>query len=1109
MKRPKILLFVLAICFSGITMQAQTIERNKQDNTITSITFAGNTAPEASDLEALVRKYMQLDNNYSLEQKFRNEQKDGSVITRYNLLYDNIKIQHASVSIIVRDDKVRFVTANMFVSAAMPPAATGISEEQALQKATDLVGAKQYMWEIDKSLAKPIGELVYVQDFRQEELQRKLHLAYKFDVYANEPLSRDKIYVDANTGDILLRSPVIKHVTASGASLYSGSVVFDAANTGTNQYELYDSNRLVITYDLQGSTNLLNGVPVTSSTTSFSKSAAIDAHWGATMVYDYWMNEHNRASYDGLGTELYSFVNYFFGYNNAFWNGTSMVYGSGAGMFPSGFDPLTSLDVCAHEVGHGVCEYTSGLEYNRESGAMNEGFSDIWGAVIENYADPNKQMWSMGEEIGKRPLRSMREPNLFNDPNTHGGTHWVTVAGCNPSGGNDYCGVHTNSGVLNKWFYLLTDGGRGTNDNNDFYEVAGIGVEKAAKIAYGTEQVLSSTATYADCRTASIGVATTLYGNCSRELEALIRAWHAVGVGNAFVPCSPQVGFSLDDTTISRTGITGACPAAKTISIPLRITGNAPSGGNASVAITGTGSAVSGVDYNIVNSPLTFNGGSTATQMAQVSIFDIGDVSGDKELVLHFTITQNGSNLSKSYTYDSCIVKITGTQTAPDTGGTRKWKVNNGDVVTKAVTPFFSRNRNSRLNFIITAQELLAAGVKPNEAINGIEFNVKQKNSAQAFSGFTLKIGTTNLADHTGGIPSVSTQYYSGNYTTQAGWNTIPFSSQLIWNGTDNLVFETCFANGTAGTENDYIEAIGTDKLVSAVAYSDGGSGGCSLPFSGNNAFFSGVSKPVIRVLQTAQATLVEKNITASKEWNVQSGQDIYFLNDTTNKLIANVATPANDLGCVKAEITQMGSGFTALPAPFSSNTRSRKEFALSATQNQATTAHTLTLYFDTSEYAGGLNIKMIATSATHDSLMNKYNTTMISPLMTKGKNAYAFKANVTGVSPRYFLIDGSITLPDTVTSVNEMNNSVGKIRVVNNPFVDKIYLEHSLQETTTALISLYDITGKQVIYVERELIPGNNRIAVDLSATLLVPGNYILQVITEEDVLTQKMLKQ
>lgn len=214
-----------------------------------------------------------------------------------------------------------------------------------------------------------------------------------------------------------------------------------------------------------------------------------------------------------------------------------MTYGDGSSV--NGNLPLTALDVCGHEITHGLTSKTANLAYQKESGALNEGFSDIFGNSIEVWARPTKNSWKLGEDFNY-VIRDMANPNAYKQPDTYLGTYWVNVVGCTPtsgSTGNDQCGVHTNSGVLNYWYYLLTTGGSGTNDKGFAYNVAGIGVDKAAAIAYRTlTTYLTSSSTYLDARMLSLQAASDLYGAGSVEVTQTTNAWDAVGVGGGTSP---------------------------------------------------------------------------------------------------------------------------------------------------------------------------------------------------------------------------------------------------------------------------------------------------------------------------------------------------------------------------------------------------------------------------------------------------------------------------------------------------------------------------------------------------------------------------------------------
>lgn len=201
----------------------------------------------------------------------------------------------------------------------------------------------------------------------------------------------------------------------------------------------------------------------------------------------------------------------------------SYDYGDGDGV---NYGPVISLDVVGHEITHGVTEYSANLAYSYESGALNESFSDIFGESIEKFATGTND-WLMGADLGT-PFRSMSNPKDYYQPDTYKGSGWST-------GSSDNGGVHTNSGVQNHWFYLLSVGGSGSNDNGNSYNFSGIGMTKAYKIAYRNLTVyLSSNSDYYDARSGAIQAARDLYGNDSNEEAAVTNAWYAVGVGNSY-----------------------------------------------------------------------------------------------------------------------------------------------------------------------------------------------------------------------------------------------------------------------------------------------------------------------------------------------------------------------------------------------------------------------------------------------------------------------------------------------------------------------------------------------------------------------------------------------
>jgi hypothetical protein len=188
------------------------------------------------------------------------------------------------------------------------------------------------------------------------------------------------------------------------------------------------------------------------------------------------------------------------------------------------------------EFTNGVVDYTSDLIYRNESGVLNESFCDIFGSCIEYFATPNQFDWLIGEEFVNDGIRSMSNPKSQSDPDTYHGQNWEF-------GNFDNGGVHINSGVQNKWFYLLAEGGSGTNDNGDNYSVEGLGMDTAATIAfYNLRYYLNNSSGFDEARWGAIQAAIELYGHGSPAIKSVMDAWYAVGLG--FPSSDYDVGIS-------------------------------------------------------------------------------------------------------------------------------------------------------------------------------------------------------------------------------------------------------------------------------------------------------------------------------------------------------------------------------------------------------------------------------------------------------------------------------------------------------------------------------------------------------------------------------------
>lgn len=501
---------------------------------------------------------------------YKQEKDDlGFTHTRYKQYYKNIPVEGGEYIAHQKAGKLDCIN-GVFLSIKELAVTPSLTESQALEKALSFVGAKKYMWENKEEVANirealedptinydPKGTLViYPKNFEVSD-NGDFRLAYKFNIYAYEPESRADIFVDAKTGEIIGRHEGIHTADTPGKAhtKYSGEQTITVDKVSSTSYRLRETGRPsggIATYNAQKASETNPTYPSTDFTdddndwNNFNANydeVATDAHWATEMTWDYFKKIHGRDSYNGTGGKLVNYIHCGTNWFNANWNGQFMRYGDGSiGM------PLTAIDIGAHEMSHGVTQNTANLTYQGESGALNESFSDIFGTCVEFMAKPTKADWLIGGDIGA--LRSMQHPKANGNPDTYKGKFWKSTSDMSSTGDNG--GVHTNSGVQNHWFFILTVGATGVNDNNTPYSVKGIGMQKAEKIAFRTlANYLTSSSNYAAARVNSLKAATDLFpGNCTPEYIATALAWDAVGVtGNFTCNIAPIAGFNASRTS--------------------------------------------------------------------------------------------------------------------------------------------------------------------------------------------------------------------------------------------------------------------------------------------------------------------------------------------------------------------------------------------------------------------------------------------------------------------------------------------------------------------------------------------------------------------------------
>lgn len=400
----------------------------------------------------------------------------------------------------------------------------------------------------------PVPELIFAVDTMKNMTAlidgSRYRLAYRFQVVTLDPYAVDIYYLDANSGDII-RVATQMHSDGPAEVYGYGSKVIDTEWRGFPHYNhrLFadDATRQIHTKKKEGTSGTMNWSGTSSVTDS-------DDDWGSTYLtettthyfmtraWDFYKERFGRIGVDNLNSEIR--VRTQWSIPNALYVGGVATPFIMFGQSETGWDLGMDASIVGHEYTHGVTYYTSQLGLNYESGALNESYSDIFGIVIHATSlDNGSTDWILGNSISSGVTRSLVNPNSMGAsqfqlisgecisqgiglPDTYLGDFWY-------DGDCDAGGVHVNNGVQNYWYYLLSAGGSGVNDDGDIYNIGGIGMLKSSHIAYyALTSILQSSAQYADSRLATIEAAKILYGECSIEHQQTINAWYAVGLGN-------------------------------------------------------------------------------------------------------------------------------------------------------------------------------------------------------------------------------------------------------------------------------------------------------------------------------------------------------------------------------------------------------------------------------------------------------------------------------------------------------------------------------------------------------------------------------------------------
>ncbi len=440
--------------------------------------------------------------------------KNGYTHFKYQQYHAGLPIFGSRYMLHEKDGKVKTATGHYRPQVSMS-ATPSINVATAVALAQRDMQAKTYS---DKE-TEPI--LCFI-DPAFPKVSESLCLAYQVDAHSTEPFDKCRYFVDATSGKIITQLPLIlrEGVPSKAKTRYYGMQNITTDSVGPQEFVLRDPTRGegIFIYNSNG-TSFTSTSSTWDLTNDQKDEVALDAHYCTQEFYDMMLEDYNWQGQDGHGKALKAYV-HGGDYVNAFWDGESSTYGDG----DCNYGPLTTFEVIGHEFTHGVVQYTSGLVYEGESGAINESLADMFGKLLERKSDPTHFSWSLGHSFALSPesqfFRVMDDPNSVEMPALYRGQYWED--------GND---VHTNSAIGNLWFSMLVDGKQGTNEAGVAFDVSALGPEKVGQIVFEVNKnYLTESSDYNAFYQYSVAVAEALYGAGSTEVQAVTEAWKAVGL---------------------------------------------------------------------------------------------------------------------------------------------------------------------------------------------------------------------------------------------------------------------------------------------------------------------------------------------------------------------------------------------------------------------------------------------------------------------------------------------------------------------------------------------------------------------------------------------------
>ncbi|NJL76791.1 MAG: T9SS type A sorting domain-containing protein [Saprospiraceae bacterium] len=423
----------------------------------------------------------------------------------------------------------------------------------------------------------------------------------------------------------------------------------------------------------------------------------------------------------------------------------------------------------------------------------------------------------------------------------------------------------------------------------------------------------------------------------------IVAATHGRGLFTTDDFSQARVNFSQNSSSVSEYSAANECPNYTDVqvgiqSVPSLLSADVEVG----ITIDSATTATQGVDFELLNSSFTYLASGNPTQFFTLRIYDDAVIESAETVVLNLEILNPVPSGANNGTQLQHVLTIQDDDVDPSAAANNIAEIGSYDYALFSATPFRGNYEDERYQTIMTADELLNAGFTAG-IITELAFFVDTKYSTQPYSGFTIKLANTSETDLSGDFSSVATtQVYSADYETVEGWNNFTFSTPFSWDGTSNLLIETCF-NNASYTDDDAIGGYDVGNYLATYSRTDGADG-CAIEFS----TYISTYKPYIR-LNIGTSIDAETALVTSQEEELGPNQTVYFYAPDGNIMAKIENLSAHDYGCTTVTIDRAGTGAIAQLGVETTE----KAYFITPSNNNPTSSFSVTLYYTEAEIAG------------------------------------------------------------------------------------------------------------------------------------------------------------